>query len=71
MEHHMFSLLLCRRKKMKEDIENIFNSLQTLEIKSTISNMETLLKALYDLRGVYQKMIKEGEEGGGTEADIC
>ena len=50
---------------MKEKIEACFNRLQTLEIKPTLSNMETLVQTLYDLREVYNEL-KEGE---GTAAD--
>jgi len=55
---------------MKEKIEACFDRLQELDIKATITNMETLLQTLYDLRSVYQQLIaEEGADNGRTQAD--
>ena len=45
---------------MREKIKECFDRLQSLDIKPTLKNMETLLQTLYDLRNVYQQM--EGSE---------
>ena len=43
-------------------IKNCFDRLQTLNIPPTLSNQETLLQTLYDLREVYVALKKEEEE---------
>ena len=48
---------------MLEKLERCFDRLQSLDIKPTLSNMEALLKTLYDLREVYNEL-KEGEDVG-------
>lgn len=48
---------------MKEKIEACFTRLQGLDIKPTLTNMETLVQTLYDLREVYQEL--EGLENVG------
>ena len=53
---------------MLEKIEACFERLQGLEIKPTLTNMETLVQTLYDLREVYNEL-KEGERVGGSETD--
>ena len=45
-----------------EKIKNCFDRLQTLNISPTLSNQETLLQTLYDLREVYVALKKEEEE---------
>lgn len=55
---------------MKEKIEACFERLQSLDIAPTLSNMEKLLKSLYDLREVYQELCTEGENHDGSEVDI-
>ena len=55
---------------MKEKIQACFDRLQGLEIRPTVSNMETLLQTLYDLREVWQELNeKETDNNGGTTAD--
>lgn len=44
---------------MVEKVESCFNRLQTLEIKATLSNMETLVQTLYDLREIYQELARD------------
>ena len=51
-----------------EKIEACFNRLQTLDIKPTLMNMETLVQTLYDLRDVYNS-IKEDNTDGRPQAD--
>jgi hypothetical protein len=53
---------------MKEKIESCYERLQSLDIVPTVSNMEKLLKSLYDLREVYQELCKDGENDGGEKA---
>ena len=48
---------------MKEKLEAVFDRLQTLDIKPTLTNMETLVQCLYDLRDVYDILTKEEEDG--------
>ena len=43
-----------------EKIESCFRQLQSLDIKPTLTNMETLLQCLYDLRDAYNEL-KKGE----------
>ena len=55
---------------MKEKIQACFDRLQGLEIRPTVSNMETLLQTLYDLREVWQELNeKETDSNGRTTAD--
>lgn len=54
---------------MKDKIESCYERLQSLDIVPTVSNMEKLLKSLYDLREVYQELCKDGENDGGEKAD--
>ena len=55
---------------MLEKLEACFERLQRLDIKPTLSNMETLIQTLYDLREVYQELSnKEGEEVGRSAVD--
>ena len=55
---------------MKEKIEACFDRLQGLEIRPTVSNMETLLQTLYDLREVWQELNeKETDTDGRAKAD--
>lgn len=53
----------------KEKLEGCFNRLQSLDIKSTLHNMETLVQSLYDIRDVYQELDKEGALSGRATAD--
>lgn len=49
---------------MKEKLEAVYNRLQTLDIKPTKTNMESLLRCLYDLQEVYKGLTKEAEPDG-------
>lgn len=51
---------------MKEKIEACFNRLQSLDIKSSLSNMEKLVQTLYDLREIYNEL---EEDDGRSKAD--
>lgn len=52
----------------RELLKACYDRLQSLEIVPTVSNMETLLQTLYDLREVYRSL--EGvETDGRTETD--
>ena len=53
---------------MKELLERCFDRLQTLEVKPTLHNMETLLQTLYDLREIYNEL-KGGDDDGRKTAD--
>jgi len=53
---------------MKEKLEACFNRLQTLDIRPTLENMEKLVKTLYDLREIYNRLEEEPDDGG-DEAD--
>ena len=50
---------------MKEKLDWIFTQLQGLDIKPTLSNMETLVQVLYKLREVYNEI--EGTETDGRQ----
>jgi hypothetical protein len=55
---------------MKEKIEACFNRLQGLDIKPTLTNMETLVQTMYDLRDVYnelERMERDGRAAANTE----
>lgn len=55
---------------MLEKLEACYERLQSLAaFVPTVSNMEKLLKSLYDIREVYQEL-KEREEHDGSEVDI-
>lgn len=55
---------------MKDKIQACFDRLQGLEIRPTVSNMETLLQTLYDLREVWQELNEKETDGNGrTTAD--
>lgn len=55
---------------MPEKLEACFERLQSLDIVPTISNMETLLQTLYDIREVYQKLkAMESDDDAGKETD--
>lgn len=55
---------------MPEKLEAAYNRLQTLEIMPTVGNMETLLQSLYDIREVYQQLIKmEDKDGQETDSE--
>ena len=54
---------------MKEKIEACFNRLQTLDIKPTLTNMETLVQTLYDLKDIYNSL-KGDSENVGTDSGI-
>lgn len=54
---------------MKEKLERVFDRLQSLDIKPTLHNMETLLQTLYDLREVYNELSKEGDADGRQTPD--
>ena len=54
---------------MKEKLEQCFERLQTLDIKPTLKNMETLVQTLYDLREIYNQLSEEEQDGRGDEAD--
>ena len=54
-------------EEAKKKLEDSFERLQDLDIKSTLTNMEKLLKTLYDLQDVYAKL--GGEEDGGHTPD--
>ena len=47
---------------MLEKLERCFDNLQKLNITPTLSNMEILVKALYDLRDVYNEIKEKGVE---------
>ena len=53
---------------MLDKLESCFERLQTLDIKPTLDNMEKLLKTLYDLREIYNKL-KEGADDGRQATD--
>lgn len=53
---------------MLEKIERCFERLQKLDIKPTLTNMETLVQTLYDLREIYNE-IKEGKDDGRKTVD--
>lgn len=55
---------------MKEKIEACFNRLQGLDIKPTLTNMETLVQTLYDLRDVYNEL-ERMEQDGRAAVDSC
>lgn len=54
---------------LNEKIEACYERLQSLDIVPTVSNMEKLLKSLYDLREVYQELCKDGGNDGREKAD--
>ena len=54
---------------MKEKIKDCFDRLQTLDITPTLPNMEKLVQTLYDLREVYQELMKEEETNDGKTAN--
>ena len=54
-------------EEMRNKLVACFDRLQTLDIVPTLSNMETLVQTLYDLREVYHML--GGENNGGTAAD--
>lgn len=54
---------------MPEKLEAAYNRLQSLDIVPTVSNMETLLQSLYDIREVYQQLKKMGDDADGQETD--
>lgn len=53
--------------RMSEIIKNCYERLQTLGIAPTLGNMEILLKTLYDLRSVYQKLKEMEATTDGTD----
>lgn len=53
---------------MKEKIEACFDRLQKLDIKPTLTNMESLIQTLYDLRDVYNELGRM-EKDGRTAVD--
>lgn len=50
-------------------IEGCFSRLQTLDIKPTLSNTETLLQTLYDLRDAHNNL-KEVTDDGRAKTGI-
>lgn len=52
---------------MKEKIELCYKRIQTLDILPTKGNMEKLLQTLYDLKDVYNELVKEETVNEGTE----
>lgn len=50
-------------------LERAFERLQQLQIVPTVTNMESLLQSLYEIREVYNKL-KEGETGGRSVSDV-
>ena len=50
-------------------LEQAFKRLQQLQIVPTVTNMETLLQSLYDIREVYNKL-KGGETDGRSLPDV-
>lgn len=54
---------------MKEKLEAVFDRLQTLDIKPTLTNMEILVQCLYDLRDCYDILTKEEQADGRAEID--
>lgn len=52
----------------KELLKACYDRLQGLELSPTVSNMETLLQTLYDLREVYRSL-EGAETDGRTETD--
>lgn len=54
---------------MLDKLEGCFERLQTLEIKPTITNLEKLLRTLYDLREVYAEIEKGGYDGRTADSD--
>lgn len=53
---------------MKEKLKEVYRRLQTLDLKPTQHNMETLLQCLYDLKSVY-KELEAKEAGADGQAD--
>ena len=57
-------------QEILDKLDEIHTSIQTLDIKPTRTNMEKLLKALYFLEEVFQKLSeKEGNDGKTTDAE--
>ena len=52
----------------RELLKACYDRLQGLEITPTVSNMETLLQTLYDLREIYRRL-EGAETDGRTETD--
>ena len=59
-------------KEAQKKVSDIFDKMQTLNIYSHKSNVETFLQILYDLQDVYQMLEeKAGDEDNGRDtADI-
>lgn len=47
------------------DLNKVYERLQTLDILPTLANMEKLLQSLYDMKEIARKL-KEGATDGGT-----
>ena len=57
---------------MKDRIEAIFNTLQTLDIKATPNNVSIMDGVYAELRGIYQEMeVSENGRKDGTAADFA
>ena len=55
---------------MKEKMEKCYRRLQTLDIKSTKNNMETLLQCLYDMKDIYDELERmETDERAETDPE--
>ena len=54
---------------MPEELAEAYESLQRVEIRATVENMENMLESLYKIRRVYKKLKEDEAHGGGPEAD--
>lgn len=55
---------------MKEKMEECYRRLQTLDIKPTKNNMETLLQCLYDMKDIYDELERmETDERAETDPE--
>ena len=53
--------------EMKEKINACYQRIQTLDIQPTKNNMEKLLQTLYELKEVFDELVKEETDNGRTE----
>lgn len=49
------------------DLNKVYERLQTLDILPTLANMEKLLQSLYDMKEIARKLKEGATDGGGTE----
>lgn len=52
--------------EIAEKAEAAFNRLQTMEIRTTLGNMEKLVASLYEIQDIY-KIAKEGVENAAAD----